>query len=393
MAKKIAVGIDVGTHEVKTIIAELDKGESRALPRILGRGTSESRGIRHGYITNQAEAAKSIQASVAQAEKGAGEKIKRAYLSVGGIGLGSVIASGSTVVSRADSEITDLDLKKALEVAEAAIPESQSVNRKVLNAIPLEYKLDGKQVYGRPAGMKGIKLEVKALFVTAMLQHLQDLIQCVEDAGIEVEDVMAAPLAASLVTLTKAQKIAGCVLVNIGAETISLAVFENNLPLSIEVFPLGGTDITKDIALGLKVPLEEAEQIKLGGITASSFPRRKLEDIIEARLSDIFELVEAHLKQIGKAGLLPAGIILTGGGSGIGSVEDFARGALRLPSKIGQLSIGGGGEHRSREDMRSAVALGLCILGLSQKDEAALGMKFTRETGGKILSWFRQFLP
>ena len=131
------------------------------------------------------------------------------------------------------------------------------------------------------------------------------MIQAVESVGVEVEDVMASPLAASLVTLSKAQKIAGCVLANIGAETVSIAVFEDDIPLSLKVFPIGSRDITNDIALGLKISLEEAEQIKLGTITGTDYTQKQLDDIILSRLRDMFDLIEAHLKKIGKNGPQP----------------------------------------------------------------------------------------
>jgi cell division protein FtsA len=133
------------------------------------------------------------------------------------------------------------------------------------------------------------------------------------------------------VALTKSQKMAGCVLANIGAETISIVVYENAIPISLEVFPVGSTNITNDIALGLKIPLEEAEQIKMGK-GAHEYPKKKLTDIVHARLEDMFSLVIAHLKKIEKHELLPAGIVLTGGGSGLETMEDFARGAMHLPS-------------------------------------------------------------
>ena len=142
---------------------------------------------------------------------------------------------------------------------------------------------------------------------------------------------MASPLAGSLVMLSKAQKRAGCVLANIGAETVSIVVFENNTPVSLKVFPIGSSDITNDIALGLKIPLEEAEKIKRGGMSDAAYSKRKLDEIISSRLTDIFELIDAHLKKHNRDGLLPAGIIITGGGSSITSVQDLARAALRLP--------------------------------------------------------------
>jgi cell division protein FtsA len=404
MAQNIAVGIDVGTYQVKVVISELPKGSARMTPSILGKGVSESRGLRHGYIMNQADAAKSIRSAIAQAEKIAGIKIRKAYLSIGGIGLGSVIAQGTAVASRADSEITELDTKKALEAAEAAIPESAIINRKVLHAIPLEYKLDGKKIHGRAIGMKGVKLEVRALFVMCTVQHLQDLIQSVEEAGIEVEDVMAAPLAASLVTLTKAQKIAGCVLANIGAETVSIAVFENNIPISLEVFPLGSNDITNDIALGLKISLEEAEMVKEGGLSRSPYSKKKLDEIVSARLYDCFESIEAHLKKLGRDKLLPAGIILSGGSSKIPGVKLLAEEALSLPAQIAEIHFGTTDKNKLKDNSWT-VPCGLALLGFNSDGESSSswkiggqrGTSINAESGAnamrKVSKWFSQFLP
>jgi cell division protein FtsA len=186
---------------------------------------------------------------------------------------------------------------------------------------------------GRPIGLRGLKLEVKTLFITCLSQHFEDLVEAVESAGVEVTDVVASPIAASLVSLSKRQRNVGCILVNIGAETVSIVVYENDTPISLDVFPIGSTDITNDMALGLKIAPEEAERVKIGG-NSDSYSKKKLDEIIEARLTDIFELIESHLKKIGRNGLLPAGIILTGGGSGISTIEDLAKASLRLPVKV-----------------------------------------------------------
>ena len=241
-----------------------------------------------------------------------------------------------------------------------------------------------------------MKLEVKALFITSLENHLKDLVDAVEEAGIEVIDVVASPIAASFVTLTKAQKIAGCVLANIGSETISIVVFENNIPISLEVFPLGSNDITNDIALGLRIPLEEAETLKHGGITHSSYPKKRLDEIIGARLSDMFELIDAHLKKIGRNGLLPAGIIITGGGSSIGTIEDFAKASLKLPSRVAHLNFPEK-EKGKVKDALFAVALGLCILGLQEEDSGGTILKnplnIIRAISNKLKNSLRPFLP
>jgi cell division protein FtsA len=181
-------------------------------------------------------------------------------------------------------------------------------------------------------------------------------------------------------------------LANIGSETVSIAVFENDVPISMEVFPLGGNDITNDIALGLKIPIEEAEDLKRGTIVGLDFPKKKLDEIIAARLSDIFDLIEAHLKKIGRNGLLPAGIVITGGGSSLGTIDDLARAALRLPSRIANINFGEGSKGQIKDSSWS-VAFGLCILGLSEKDQGLTGMKITKKAGKDVVGWLKQFLP
>src|SRR3989344_1728160 len=312
MARPIIVGIDIGTSLTKVIIAEELVEHGHLVPKIIGTGSNETKGVIRGYIADSDEAAKSIEVAVRRAEKMAGLKVKRAYVSFGGIGLGSVTASGSVVISRADREITDRDISLALEAAEAAIPPAISINKKIINTVPIEYKIDGQTVWGQALGLKAQKLEVKALFITCMEHHLTDLISAVEKVGIEVADVVASPVALSFVTLTKKQKRVGCLLVDIGAETLSAVVFENNNLISLEVFPIGGNDITNDIALGLKNSPAEAENVKLGNEKRMLYTRKKLEEIITARLDDCFELIETHLKSIGRNALLPAGIIMAG---------------------------------------------------------------------------------
>lgn len=389
MKDRIIAGIDVGTYQVKVVIVRtVRKGNERALPQIIGTGYAESRGLRNGYIINESDAARSVQSAIRQAEKAAGVEVKQAYISIGSIGLDEVFSHGEVITSRADSEITQIDVDKAMQDSEERILESIP-NRKILHAVPLSFRVDGEPVLGRPNGLRGTKLEVESMFITTFEQHLNDLVNAIESIGINVEDIMAAPLAASLVMLSKAQKRAGCVLANIGAETVSIVVFENTTPISLKVFPIGSNDVTNDIALGLQIPLEEAEKIKRGGISSTNYSKRKLDDIISARLSDIFELIDVHLKKIKRDGLLPAGIILTGGGSGLTTIQDLARAALNLPSRVAKLEPA---ENSKIRDASWAVAYGLCIWGSSdQSDASPIGM--AKKTKSSILNWLSQFLP
>ncbi len=395
MARSIITGIDIGTHHIKVVIADAsEKNEKSNQPKILGVGFAEAKGLRHGYVLNITDVVASIKQAVSMAEKRAETKVKKAFVSIGGIGLGSITSTSSIIISRADSEITTLDIKRIQEQCEKDIPNTASLNKKIIHSIPLQYKVDGKAVLGKPEGMRGSKFEIKTLYITCLEHHLNDIIESVEEAGISVQDVMAAPIASSLVTLTKSQKVAGCVLANIGAETVSIAVFENNIPVSLEVFPIGSTDITNDIALGLKVPLEEAEQIKIGAITGASYPRKKLEEIISARLSDVFELIETHLKKIGRNGLLPAGIILTGAGSSLSGIEDMAKASLRLPARIGSLNLGLT-DRAGLKDSALAVAYGLCILGMHADQDLPIdtSSRIFENSKKTMIAWLKQFLP
>lgn len=393
MARSIITGIDIGTHSVKVVVADARERTERGFPKIIGIGMADSRGMRHGYVTNVQDVASSIRKAVAQAEERSGIKIKKAFVGVGGIGLNAVTVTSTVITSRADAEITELDLAKLRDQCEADIPQPAKANRRIIYDIPLQYKIDNFPSLGAPLGMTANKIELKALFITCLEHHVSELIAAVNEAGVAVEDVMAAPIAAGFATLSKTQKIAGCVLANIGAETVSIAVFENSIPTSLEVFPIGSTDITNDVALGLKVPLEEAEQIKIGAITGSSYPRKKLEEIIGARLSDIFELIEAHLKKIGRNGLLPAGIVITGGGSTLNSIDDLAKASLKLPSRIG--SIGNVEGKSSSKDNILAVAYGLCVWGIHAEESPEIDTtkEFFQKLGKRIKMAIKQFLP
>ena len=330
LKNKITVGIDIGTHTTRVVVLGYNKENSD--PRIIATGQAQTEGMRLGYINNIDRAVISLKKAIKQAEDTLGTKIHFAYVSIGGISLGSVVANGSVIISRADQEITALDISKALADSEEKL---DIINKKIIHTIPVSYKLDGKDIYGRPEGMRGVKLEVKTLFITCLKQNIEDLMTVFALAKIEVLDVIASPLATSNILLGNKQKAAGCALIDIGAETVSIACFENNLLISLQVFSIGSMDITKDVALGFKIALEEAESVKIGSVIGGDYPKKKVDEIIEARLSDIFELVGNHLKRLRRSELLPAGVVITGGGSHINRIEEIAKNQLKLPVKIG----------------------------------------------------------
>ncbi len=377
----------MGSATTRVVVGEFLKGEKN--PKIIGVGESETKGVRHGYVVHFEDATASVKKAVALAEKTSGIKIKRAFVSMGGITLRSETAGGSAIISKADSEVTNLDIKKALEDCENNL---NLGNKKIIHMFPVSFKLDGKEVLGRIEGMRGTKLEIKALFITCSSQHLDDLLAVIVEAGVEPIDVIASPVAGSNIALSEKQKIVGSGLVNIGAETVSTAIFENGLLMSLHTFSIGSSDITNDIALGLKIPLEQAENFKLQNISGE-YPKKKLDEIIDARLSDIFELIENHLKKIKRSELLPAGIVWIGGGANTPGIEDLSKSALKLPSRIGTTDLFGNTKTKLRDSSWFTV-LGLLISG-KDTDNYSKGSfsNLLKDLKNSIKLIAKQFMP
>lgn len=390
MPRRIATGIDIGTHQTKVVVVEeVVTGKTSEL-KIIGTGLAPSAGMRHGYVVDAEDVAATVKNARRQAENIARVPIKNAFLAIGGISLDEARATGTSVISRADQEVTDLDLEKALESARHAA-QSQFLNRRILHEIPIEFRVDGNKVLGDPIGLRGTRLEGDYLFITCLESHADTLTNAVEAADVEVLDCMASPLAGSYVTLSKDQKMKGCVLANIGAETLSIVVYDENVPVSVKVFPSGGATITDELALGFRVSLEDAERIKMGRLSGAMYPKKKVDDIISSKFRAMFNLIDQHLKALGKRGNLPAGIILSGGGSGQGSITDIAKGALALPSRIAEMHVAGESKVR---DATWAVAYGIALWGLTgDTDAPRRGNANFTEAGKMLKRFFRQFLP
>jgi len=317
--------------------------------------------------------------------------VRSARVGLGGVGIDEIRSTGDVTLTPSGGIVTQAQIDRAMRESEKrASP--KLTNRTIVHTIPLEYRIDGQKVFGKPDGLQGTKLAVDTLLITMLTQHHDDLVEAVEAAGIEVDGVMVSPLAASLVTLTKAQKTAGVCLANIGAETLSIIVFEDDTPISIKVLPMGSSDVTNTIALSFQIPLPEAEQMKRGAVTGSEVPIRKMDSIVQTRLKEMFKLVGAHLKVIGRAQLLPAGIVITGGGSGMASTQEIARAILKLPAQVGQI---GHMPRTASVDATWAVAYGLCKWAYGEdsiEKSSSLGEVFG---GGweSIKRGFRSLLP
>ena len=323
------------------------------------------------------------------AEKSSGLKIRRAFVAISGTTLRGDTSSGMVVISKADGEVTNLDVTKVLEDCENNL---NLGNKKIIQVSPLSFRLDGKEVLARLEGMRGTKLEAKTIFLTYSIQHLEDLLEVIEEAGVKTIDVIPSPVALSNVVLSEKQKIVGVALVSIGDQTTSLAVFENGLLISAQTFSIGSSDITNDIALGLKIPLDQAERLKQG-IIEEDISTKKLKEITEARLSDIFELLDNHFKKIKRSELLPAGVIFVGGGANIKELEELSKSVLKLPSSIGTTEIFNNAKTKLR-DSAWFTALGLLI---SQKDHDGYSerslVNLFKDLKNAIKSSIKQLMP
>jgi cell division protein FtsA len=362
MARKIITGIDIGSSTVKTVIAEANADEKQI--NVLGTGISPSHGLRKGYVINPNDVAFAIEKSVEEAQENSGLTIRNAFVSIGGIGLQAIASKGTVIIARADHEITEKDLERAIEQSEIQLNRASNhlLNRTIIHRFSLWHKIDGNLALGDPVGMKGEKLETETLFITCLNQHLANLIRSLELSKTRIEDIIAAPWAMSHQLLNQKEKEVGSLLLDIGGDTSSIIVFEESKPISLETLPLGSNHISYDIARGFQVSLNEAEQLKIS-YGKDPFLARKLDNIIEPRLKDIFELVEKHLSRIKRSQLLPAGIILTGGGANLLKIEEIAKKSLGLPVQIGRPKFIKNAEDPICKNPVWSIALGLCLVG------------------------------
>lgn len=323
------VGIDLGSGTVRAIGAI--KNENTKYPVVIATHKRPLDGVDKGNIIDIDEVTRAIEETIIALEEESGATTVHTLISIGAHGLSSYHASGYAQVSRGDASVTDLDIDNAIKDGHRAIADIR--NKSVIHAIPMDYKVDGNKIQGDIIGVRGNKLETKTLYVTYPLQCMNVLKKTLDNANVRVTDIVAGPIAESISLLTKKQKVAGVALVNIGQSVTSILVYEKNTPLLISTIPIGGDDITRDIALGMKVTLEEADDIK-NGRTTTAYSKRRVEEIIEARLEDLCKKLNKELSRIMRAELLPAGVIITGSSSTVPRLEYVFRSELKLPIKI-----------------------------------------------------------
>lgn len=404
--ERTIVGIDVGSSKVCALVGEVDDA---GLVRVIGVGLVPAHGIRKGVVVNVAEATAAIAAAVTQAERTSGYKIERAYVGLSGTHISSLNSRGVVGISRREQGITPEDVDRVLDAAHAiAVPH----NQEVVHVIPRGYMVDGQSGVRDPVGMHGFRLEVEAHIVTAATTAIQNLIKCVEGAGVEVDELVLASIAAGGAVLTDTEREMGVVLADIGAGTTDVAIFIDGTVWHTVTLGIGGEYITGDIAIGLRLPPATAEQIKIrhgharvaqvseeerftvpaisGGVPQVVL-RWKLAEIIEARAEEILLMVQQEIKRSGYDGLLSAGVVLCGGTAQLAGIQELARDVLGLPVRVG-VPEGLEGLVDQISNPAHAVGAGLMGWGLTADTRPQLH-KSGPSAGKRFLNWLRAFLP
>jgi cell division protein FtsA len=414
--EQIIVGIDIGSSMVRTVIAQ--SFQDVEIPRVIGVGEVPSFGIRRGMINDIEEVVKNINQSVEQAEKMAGVTVKSANVNIGGSEISFQESKGVVAVGRANGEVAEDDLERVIINAQnVALP----LNKEIIYVIPKQYRLDDQDNIKDPLGMKGVRLEVSALVIECSSIKVKNLVKCVHQSGIDINEIVLESLASGVAVLSKKQKELGVVLVDIGGGTTSIAVFEDGDLLHTAVIPIGAGHITNDIAIGLRTSIEVAEKVKLEYGSAlpeeinkkeeidlsqidsqesGSVFRYHIAEIIEARLEEIFNMVNKELKSINKEGLLPAGAVITGGGAKLPQVAEVAKRILALPGQIG-FPASLGGIMNKIDDPAFSTSIGLVLWSnqmgsISQKGNKKMLEEISKNTGetmDKIRKWAERFLP
>jgi len=403
--------LDVGSSSIRSIVGEILPN----LPlQIIAANTTESQGIRRGQIFDQDDAGEAIQTNINEIEQRTGGKIPSFIASVGGPHIQSITSRGVIAASRADGEITDDDVQRAVKAAEAV---SLPKNKEIIHVIPKEFIVDKEKGIRDPIGMHGVRLEVECEVIMASTSYINGFMKAVEESGSNVSGLVFSTLAASEAVLSKRQKELGVLVLDIGGSSTGLCVFEDGNLLSASVLPIGGSHITNDVAIAFQLSIEVAEKLKLKygmacangegrkeEINLSEFgdeksdkkiSRKKLIDVIEARNTEILELVNKELKKIERERLLPGGVVLTGGSARIPGMEEAVKKELHLPCQVGFPSRVEGIVDKV-DDPSFATAIGLLLWEMKENEDKGFVLPKKLKIGNKFSKakkWFEGLLP
>jgi cell division protein FtsA len=355
------VAVDVGSSKISSIVASLEDSKIS----VIGTYSARSKGVKDGVINNIDEAVSAISETLSKTEMMSGHAISRVVVTVNGTNIESLNSHGVVAVSGANSEISAEDISRVNEAAQAiSLPSS----REIIHVIPREYIVDKQRGISDPVGMSGVRLEVEANIIHGGTTSLKNLSKCIQQVGVDIDQFVYTGLASAEAVLTDTEKELGTVLVDMGGETMSMVIYTAGKPIYSAVLPIGGQDITNDLAIGLRSLLEDAERIKLKlsevtnleekeiyiskdgkeaqvpkgelyigdlNIGLETVPRNMLNEIMFRRLEESFKFIQIYMKKNGFEGKLPAGVVLTGGVANTKGIEKIAQAVFNLPVRVG----------------------------------------------------------
>ncbi len=402
-SKNLIVGLDIGTSKIVAIVAEVtDDGLN-----VIGLGTQPSRGLKKGVVVNIEATMASIQRVLEEAELMADCRISEVYTGIAGSHIRSLNSSGMVAIK--EKEVTQADIDRVVDTAKAiAIPNDQQV----LHILPQEFIIDGQEDVREPLGMSGVRLEVKVHIVTGAVSAVENITKCVRRCGIEVRDIILQPLASARAVLNEDEKELGVCLMDIGGGTTDIAVFAGGAIRHTAVIPIAGDQVTNDIAMTLRTPTKEAEELKLrygcalrqladpnevievpgvGERAPRKLSRPMLAEVIEPRIEELYSLVQAELRRSGFEELLSSGIVLTGGSALLAGMTELGEEVFHLPVRVGVPSYVGGLSEVVRNP-RYATSVGLLLEGREQFMRGEAARAQVSGIGGvaeRMRQWFK----
>ncbi len=416
--EKFIAGLDIGTSQVRLVVGQNNPQDGSFY--IVGAVETNSEGVSKGSIVSIEEIVSAISKILEQSERMIGQRISSAFIGISGVHISTLTSRGVVAVSRPGGEIKEDDVERVINAAQAV---ATPPNYEILHVIPKLFSVDSQTNIKDPLGMTGVRLEVETQIIEGLSAQVKNLTKTIYRAGLTIDDLVLSILADSEAVLTKRQKELGVALVNIGSSTTSVAVFEEGDILTAAVLPVGSAHITNDIAIGLRTSLDVAESIKLeyGSANPDLFNKKEevdlsefddkeqgkvalkhIAEIIEARLEEIFEMVDKKLVAINRSGLLPAGVVLTGGGSKLPGIVEVAKKEFRLPAALGHITNISTAIDKVN-DLSFSTALGLALWGfeLEKQNETsgshagllAPQIKLIKDLISKIKDMFHRLIP
>ena len=401
--KKLIVGLDIGTSKIVAIVAEM-KPEGGF--EILGMGSHPSRGLKKGVVVNIETTVNAIQRALEEAELMADCKIREVYTGIAGSHIRSFNSQGMVAIK--DKEVSQMDIDRVVETAKAVqIPNDQQI----LHILNQEFIIDGQEDVREPLGMSGVRLEVKVHIVTGAVSAAQNIIKCVRRCGLEVRDLILQPLASALAVVSDDEKDLGVCLVDIGGGTTDVAVFTHGAIRHTAVLPIAGDQITNDIAMALRTPTKDAEDIKqrfgcalsqladsqetvevpgVGERAARQLSRKTLAEVIEPRVEELYSLVQSELRRSGYEELLSSGVVITGGSGVMRGMVELGEEVFHMPVRIGQPAYSGGLAEVVRHP-RYSTGVGLLLAGAQEyrsRELARMQISTFHQVLERMRNWF-----